>query len=119
MSIKSDVKELESIRLELRMLNDKRRRLKEKESICNERINAYLKNNNLPGLKHDGSAIIIEEREKHSIKPKKEKKLSSMEVLTNYGLNEKDAEKVLNELSQAVKGEAKIVPVLKFKKYST
>ena len=68
MSIKSDVQELESIRVEIKLINDKKRKLKEKEREVENRITEYLKLNQHPGVKHQGRAIILEQKEKRASK---------------------------------------------------
>jgi glutamine synthetase adenylyltransferase len=115
MSIKGDVMELESIRFELKGLTDKRKKLKEKEKAVEVRISEYLKSKDQPGLKHHGTAIILEEKDQQAPKKAKDRDVDAMSVLEKYGV--KDTEKVLKEIMQARKGETIVKEKLKIKKY--
>lgn len=115
MSIKADVTELELIRSEMKILSDRRRKLKEKEKIVEARISQFLKSKDQPGVKHNGTAIILTEGEKALPKKPKQKDADTISVLKKYGI--KDAEKVLKELLDARKGEKTTKETLKITKY--
>ena len=114
MSIKADVSELEAIRAELKTLNERRRRLKQKENDVEKRISDYLKAKDQPGVKHNGTAIILEEKERPLHKHPKERDADAIQVLENYGIQ--DADKVLKELMEARKGERQVKQKLKIQK---
>jgi len=114
MSIKADVTELESIRAEIKQLNIRRKKLKEKERAAEARIALYLKAKDQPGVKHRGTAVILEEKECSGPKKNKDRDLDAMHVLERYGV--KDTEKVLKEILKARKGDAVMKESLKISK---
>lgn len=113
--IKSDVRELERIRFELKALTERRKKLKKLESEVEFRIAQYLESKGQPGVKDNGTAVILEEKEKRAIKKKKEKEESALFVLERAGIS--DPKSLLAELREAQKGEASLVKKLKLKKY--
>lgn len=115
MSIKSDVTELQSLKLEIKNLNIRKKELKEKEKILEEKIKNYLKAKDQPGVKHQGTAIILEEKEAPQRMKEKEKDMASIEILKKYGI--RDSEKVLKEILSSRKGEKILKESLKIKKY--
>lgn len=114
MSIKADVTELESIRYELKSLNERRRKLKQKEKEVENRISEYLKSKDQPGVKHHGTAVILEEKERPGPKKAKERDMDAIGVLERYGVQ--DTQKVLAEIMNARKGETVIKKTLKIRK---
>lgn len=114
MSIKSDVTELEAIRAEIKAMNERRRKLREKEKIVEGRIAEYLKAKDQPGVKHHGTAIILEEKERPGPKKPKDRDSDAMQVLERYGV--KDTQKALKEIMDARKGDAVVKESLKIKK---
>lgn len=116
MSIKADVRELELIRQELVQLRKRIKLLKDKEAKVEERIQTYILNNDLPGVKdkETGTAIIFEEKNARAPKKVKEKDTDSTEVLARYGVA--NPEKVLQEILEARKGEAILKQKLKIQK---
>lgn len=115
MSIKSDVLELEAIKAEIKNLNERKKKLKEKEKLVESKIRDFLKAKEQPGVKHQGTAIILEEKERPGPKKPKERDNDAMTVLQKYGI--KDTQKVLKELMEARKGETILQQSLKIKKY--
>lgn len=117
MSIKAYVTELEAIRVELKVLTEKRKKIKLREKALMDNIAEFLKAHNQPGVKHQGVAVILEEKEKHEPKKNKERNEDAMEVLKRYGIN--DTERVLKEIMEARKGPVILTESLKFKKIKT
>ena len=115
MSIKADVTELENIRVEIKSLNDRKKKLKEKEKVVELRIAEYLKAKDQPGVKHRGTAIIPEEKERPGPKKPKDRDNDAMQVLEKYGVQ--DTQKALKEILEARKGDAILKESLKIKKY--
>lgn len=103
MSIKSNVQELESIQQELKKLAKKRKELNNRKNELEKSITNYLKEKDQPGVKHQGKAIVLEEKEQRASKKTKEKDIDSSEILKKYGIS--DPMKVLNEILDARKGE--------------
>jgi hypothetical protein len=115
MSIKSDVQELESIRSELKNLTSRRKNLKDKEKLVENRIQEYLKAKNQPGVKHQGIAVTIEEKEVSGPKNSKQRDSDAIAVIAKY-VN-KSPEKVLEEIMEARKGASIFKSKLKMKKF--
>jgi len=115
MSIKGDVQELESIRNEIKTLNIRRKKLKEKEKIVEARIADYLKTKDTPGVKHQGIAVILEQKETSGPKKLKDRDTDALLVLERYGI--KDTQKALADIIAARKGEKIIKEKLKVQKY--
>ena len=114
MSIKADVQELESIRSELKVLASRRKTLKEKEHTVELRIQQFLKSKNQPGVKHQGVAITIEEKEVPGPKNNKQRKEDAIAVISRF--IDKSPEKIYEEIMNARKGEIITKSKLKMKK---
>lgn len=117
MSIQSYVTELESIKIELKILNEKKRKLKLREHELENNIATFLKSKEQMGVKYQGSKIVLEQKEKRANKKNKDKDIDSINILMNYGLN--DPQKVLNEILEARKGEKVQTDKLKIQKLSS
>lgn len=115
MSIKSDVMELESIRAEIKSLSARRKKLKEKEKDVEARIKDYLHSKGQHGVKHHGTAIILEEKETRGPKKTKERTQDAICVLEKYGIS--NADQVLKEIMEARKGDPIPKSKLNIKKY--
>lgn len=114
MSIKGYVSELEIIKNEIKNLNEKKKKLKNRERELMSSISDFLKAHNQPGVKHQGIALVLEEKEKHEPKKSKERDTDAMEILKKYGIQ--DSEKALKEIMEARKGQKILQETLKFKK---
>jgi hypothetical protein len=117
MSIRGDVEQLETIRREMKILADKRKVLKQREAQIIERISSYLKSKNQPGVKYQGKAVIMEEKETFKRRKPKESDADAVTVLERYGV--KSPQKVLNELLSTRKGEKVVKTKLKYKNINT
>jgi hypothetical protein len=117
MSIKGDIQELEIIRQELKALTVKRKSLKAREKALENKIVEYLQAKDTPGLKHNGTAILLEEKSVAAPKKAKAKDEDVIAVLEKYGIRESD--KVLSEIMAARKGEPVLKQKLKLTKYQS
>lgn len=115
MSIKSDVTELESIKNELKRLNLQRKELLKKCKTVEKRIFDYLKAKDQPGLKHQGTAILLEQKEVRPAKKKKDINTCAITILEKYGI--KNPEKALNEIIESRKSDPVKKEKLTIKKY--
>lgn len=115
MSIRSDVQELENIKLEIKNLNCKKKKLREREKALEISISEYLKSKETPGVKFQGTAVILEQKEIRNSKKPKQRDSEAINILEKYGI--KSPEKVLTELLEARKGEKIISSKIKMKKY--
>lgn len=102
MSIKADVEELRIIQIELKTMTERRKKLKQRETLVKERISAFLQSKDQPGVKTADMAIRLEQKETHERLKPKDKDQLSISILEKYGI--KDSSKVLEELMEARKG---------------
>lgn len=114
MSIKSDVQELEGIKKELRKLGARMKQLRDRAKQIEASISDFLKSKDQPGLKHNGIAFIVEEKEIQSYKKQKDKDASAIEVLKELGVE--SPEKALTKILEARKGDIVVKEKLKIKK---
>lgn len=115
MSIQADVTELMNLERELKQLSARRKLLNEKLTTTKQRIANFLKSKGQTGVKMSGIALIVEEKQKHGKKNEKEAKSAAVNVLTKHGV--RHAEKVLEEILNAKRGEAVTVSKVITKKY--
>lgn len=102
-TIRADVQELENIDLELKRLNKRRKELLDLKKIKEEKIQEYLRERNLPGVKHHDTAVVLKEKDARARKKPKESDADSVAVLERYGVN--DPERVLKEILDSRKGD--------------
>lgn len=103
MSIESDVKELQSLSLEIKNLNGKLRTLRNSKKLVEERITKYIHHKKLPGFKYYDLEITLQDKSKVKYKPRKQQVSDSAEILKRYNI--KSPERVLQELQEAKKSE--------------
>jgi hypothetical protein len=111
MSIQPQVNELNGIKAELKGLNARARKLRARKKQLEAEIAAYIKSKELPGVKHRGTEIRVEEKTKRAGKSNKQRDIDAMDVLERYGIRHPD--RVLQELMEARKGEE--IPIDKLK----
>jgi predicted Zn-dependent protease len=114
MSVQSDVETLKNIQARIKILSVEMKKLRQEEKNSMERIQEFLKHKDLPGVKHQGVAIKIEEKEARERKKPKEQVMDAIAVLKKYNID--NPEKVLEELTEAKKGEPIIKEKLKLQK---
>ena len=114
MSIRGDVEELQSIRNEIKALSMRRKALKKREKEVISKITAFLKAKEQPGVKYQGLALLIEEKEYRPPKKKKDKEEDQIAVLEKLGV--KHPNEVLKKLIEVGKQEPTIKKDLKMKK---
>jgi hypothetical protein len=115
MSIKADVKELEILRSEIKMLKLRIKTLRYKEKAAEKRISDFLKSREQPGLKFQGTAIILEEKTKSLPKKPKDKDSDTILVLERLGVQ--NPQEALKEIIAARKGDSVHSEKLKVQKY--
>lgn len=114
MSLKASVEELNQIKLEINRNNVVNKKLRIRVKELEQSIKEYLQEKNQNGLKYNGQAIIVENKEKRAIKSKKEKYESSISFLQSIGVS--NPEEAYSQLEDLKKGEAIEQSTLKFKK---
>ena len=114
MSIQACVIEIKAIRLELQTLNERRKNLKNREKQLENEIKNYLKEREQPGIKHQETVIVLEEKECNAAKKAKDKEHDALEILQKYGI--RDPNMVLKELNAGRKGPKVLKEKLKISK---
>jgi len=117
MSIKSDVISLHNVRTELKLLANKRKELKNKEAIIEDKISKYLDMKNIPGLKFSGWALLRERKETRETRKKKEQEDEAISVLERHKDGIEDPKEVLKEILESKKGDHVIRQKIILKKY--
>jgi hypothetical protein len=115
MSIRADVQELEILRTEIKVLRRRMKTLRDKEKATEIRISSFLKARDQPGVKFQGTAIILEEKQKSLPKKPKDKDADTILVLERLGVS--DPQKALQEIISARKGDTIHSNKLKVQKY--
>lgn len=114
MSIQANVIEIKAIQMELKGLNERKKVLKVREKALENEIKKYLKEREQPGIKHQETVIVLEEKECNSSKKVKEQEHDLLLVLEKHGI--RDPVNVLKELMDARKGPKVLKEKLKISK---
>lgn len=114
MSLKGYVEELNQLKLEINRNNAVNKKLRIRAKELEYSIKKYLQEKNQNGLKYNGQAIIVENKEKRANKNKKEKYESTINFLHSIGVS--NPEEAYLQLEDLKKGEAIEQTTLKFKK---
>jgi len=114
MSIKGDVNELKNINTEIKQLTARTRSLRQKAKSAEARILNYLKEKEQPGVKYNGTAVVIETKTKRASKKAKDREGDALQVLKDHGIH--NARDVLDEILEARKGESVPNHKIKIKK---
>lgn len=98
MSIKSDVEEIKKINIDIKRTLETLRKLRFAKKNVEKRVTSYLKEHNIPGVKHNGNVVLLEKKNKNVLKPKKERQEKLIELLESSGIhNSKEmADKIKN-----------------------
>lgn len=112
-NIQQKIDELIIITTEIQKRNKDLQKLRIRKRNLEKEIYLYTSSNNLPGVKHNGRAILVEEKSSHARKKKSEQQQASISILQKYGIN--NPEIVLNELLTARQGEEISIPKVKVK----
>ena len=113
MSILSEIKELESLQIEIKSLSTRLKQLRQKKSEIEESITEYLENNNHPGVKYQGKAFVADKKPKIKRKTKSERESDVMYALSRYVDN---PEEVYKDVLDSMKGHETEKTVLKVKR---
>jgi len=112
-TIQENIRRLTELNQKKGLLTKEMRKLNKEIKAVNQEVVNYLKAKEQPGVKYDGTAIILDTKPKPVAKPKKLKEQSYIEVLEKFGLD--NPQEVLKELFEAGK-ENKEISKLKVKK---
>jgi len=111
MSIKSKLKELENLNKEIKRLNDSKKKLNVRKKEIEEFILKYLEKNKQEAIKYKGTLIRTKEKTLRPRKKEIDKKNDCEKILEKYGIS--NGTMILEELKDAMKGDAKIKKELK------
>lgn len=100
--ISSLVNELKSLSIEIKNRSIELSKYRKRQETIKDQILNYLEQENKPGLKHNGTVIITEDKESRQRKKKAEKTQDCINVLKHYGIN--NADKIYKELIEVQKG---------------
>lgn len=114
MSIKSYVDELQSVHREIKLNNVRNRFLRQRAKELEFNITEYLAEKGQYGLKYQGRALIVENKEKRLRKKKKEKENDIISFFQDLGIN--DPEEAYKRLQETQRGEQIEEKKIKFKK---
>jgi len=115
MSIQSDLNELKGLEKEIKNLSSRLKHLRKRKKEIEARVTAYIRAKELPGVKHRGTAVLIEEKTKRAPKSNKDRDRDAIDLLERRGI--RDADALFREMMEARKGEEIISDKLKMKKY--
>lgn len=104
MSIKTDIEELRKINVDIKRSLETLKKLRIAKKNIEKNLTTYLKEHNIPGVKHNGNIILLEKKNKNILKPKKERQEKLIELLQSSGIhNSKElAEKIKNLGKQTI-----------------
>ena len=114
MSIKAYVDELTMINYEIKRNNASNKKLRERIKELEITITSYLQIKNQAGLKYNGQAILVENKELRTKKKKKDKYEDTITILKSFGVE--NPEVAYDKLEDAKKGDPIEKTKLKFKK---
>lgn len=104
MSIQGDIIELENLKKEIKLLNQRLVDYRKQKMMVEERIILFMKEADTPGLKYnDNTAIVLQSKTMRSRKNKDEKIKDTLEVLGKHGYKNIDKH-ALTEIIEAQKG---------------
>lgn len=101
MSVKEDYNRLLNITQELKRIQDRRKELYKTKTILENRITKFLKEKDLPGLKHEGSEIRLQQKNIKKNKPKNEMDSEIAKLLLTYGID--NSKKFIDEFKSITK----------------
>jgi len=112
--IRAEVEELKSIERELKIMRLKGRTLRERKNNLEQSIADFLKSKQQIGVQDGDSNIVLQEKLKSVHKKEKDRTNDALNVLEKYGI--RHADKVLEEILTARKGEQTSVTKIKIQK---
>ena len=103
MSIQNYVNELNRIEVELKRLRATTKKLNSRKKELQENIQNFLISKDQKGVKYQGKAIILDQKEKHEYKSVKDKERDGINYLRDLGIS--DPEGAYTELMEKMRGE--------------
>jgi hypothetical protein len=115
MSIQSSVKELDSIKAEIKRNNDANKVLRTRSKVIENDIKDYLGSKDQEGIKFKNRSFILEHSISHKRKGKKDKESETVRLLKNMGVS--DTENAYKELLAVQRGDEIETTKLRVKNY--
>jgi hypothetical protein len=109
--IASLVSELKSLDTEIKTRAIELSKLRKRQESIKDQILNYLEEEKKPGLKHNGTIVMTEDKSTRLRKKKAEKAQDCINVLKHYGIH--NADKIWKELQEVVKGDKTQKKILK------
>lgn len=104
--IKAQVEEWNKLDIIIKAKSKELRELKKQQKIYMNSIQEYLENTKQPGLKYKNTVIYKQEKTKRVGRKKQEDQINdSMRVLESHGINGDNAQEIIGEIIEAIKGE--------------
>ena len=104
MAIREYLEELESLQIEIKRLSATKKKLDKKANEVQDKIIQYLEQKDLPGVKYNGVAVVVEEKQKRGYKKAKDKEKDALDILTRSGMDEDEAKTALAKILEARRG---------------
>ena len=113
--IRSNMKELKDINIEIKRLNYILKGYRERKKELEDKIMEYLERTGQPGIKYEDLIVLAGEKKARDRKKKEEKEYDVLTLLDQNGV--RNSRELYNEILEAMKGEEKVISSLKIKEY--
>lgn len=100
--IASFITELKNINIEIKNRKEQLFKFKKRKEEIEKTIQDFLVEKDQPGVKYNGTAVVLEEKIRRIRKSKEEKNNDCINVLKHYNIS--NADKIYNEIISASKG---------------
>jgi len=114
MSIVSYVTELQNIKKEIKLNNQRNKKLRVRIRELEDYISNYLEEKNQNGIKYRGEAILLQDKNCRTYTKKKEKEDNILSLLKSFGIQ--DTKNAYIKLEEARKGEVTTKKTIKIQK---
>ena len=109
MSIKSDIEELNNIDAEIKRYLTNINKLRGAKKACEQRVTSYLKEKDLPGVKHQDTIIRLDTKPKNVVRNKESRNSAIYGILLEAGVpNPNNLLEKITSASKDVKQQEKI-----------
>ena len=115
MSIQTNIKELESIKMEIKRNLESNKKLRNRTVILEDEIKGYLQSKNQEGVKYKDQSFVLEHTTSHTRRKKADKEEDTKRMLRNMGVH--DIDNSYTKLMAVQKGEEIETTKLRVKKH--
>lgn len=110
--IKGYVNELAELNKEIKRRTTELFSLRSRKKKLEDDIAKFIDNKNLPGIKHNNIAVLVQTKSKRERKKERDKIEDSKTILQNAGVVNVD--RVIKQLDEARRGDCKDIKMIKF-----